>query len=349
MQASLDNRRAIRAPWSFYLFNKSPFNALLTGVLSGAALFVVLATLELLAGRPQALLRGEPAVQVGCEFLRGDYRIGVVGIILLMYSATARYILARWTREAAAILRQREFLDADTLASNRWWGFLPGLLGIAICLGFAIDIAERDIEWTRDYWILPHIFNWSWCIPYGWVGGRLIFAMIADAVLVSRVARKIEVTDLDDTAPLDAAVRHGMRSALLSLIFLGLVSVHFVDPGLGVGAVVFVVAMFVVGGVISTLPAMGVVQVLYDKRDAELETLRREIEIEEQQLRDKDPDYEPGRIGDIVALEQRLKDWNVSLFRFSTFARLTLYAVVGFLSWLAAESVSVIVEDLFGF
>ena len=75
--------------------------------------------------------------------------------------------------------------------------------------------------------------------------------------------------------------------------------------------------------------------------------MRREIEIEEEQLRNKDPDYEPGRIGDIVALEQRLQDWQVSVFRFSTFARVLVYALIGFLSWVGAEAVSIVVEDMF--
>lgn len=342
-------RRGFRAPWSFYLFRRSPFGALTTGIGLALLLFVSLVSLELFTGRPQALLRGVPPADVGCAYLRGDYRIAVVGIILLLYSAAARFVLACWTRETAALLGRGEFLDADSLAANRAWGFMPGLLGIAICLGFAIDIAERSVEWTRDYWILPHIINWTWCIPFGWVGGRLIYALIVNAVLISRAARRIEVRDLDETGPLEAAVRHGLRSALLSLILLGLISVHFVDPGLGFGAVVFVGAMLVVGTTISTLPAIGVAKVLYDKRDEQLAELRREIQIEEQQLRDHVPGYVPGRIGDIVALEQRLENWHVSVFRFSTFARLVMYAFIGILSWLAAEAVSIVVEDLFGF
>lgn len=340
---------AIRVPWSFDLFAKSPAGALITGTASAILLVGAAMALELLTGRPQALLSGIPAADVGCEYLRGDYRIGVVGIILLMYAATARFILARWTRETGALLAQVKPLDVDTLAANRLWGLLPGLLGIAICLGFAIDIAERDVEWTRDYWILPHIINWGWCIPFGWSGGRLVFALIGNAVVVSRLARSIRIKDLDDTAPLEAAVRHGLRTALLSLVLLGLISVHFVDPGLGVGAVVFVGVMFVVGTTISTLPAIGVIKVFYDTRDAQLAELRREIEIEEEQLRNRDPGYEPGRIGDIVALEKRLESWQLSVFRFSTFARLVFYALIGILSWLGAEALSVVVEDLFGF
>ena len=83
-------------------------------------------------------------------------------------------------------------------------------------------------------------------------------------------------------------------------------------------------------------------------RHAELlEHLRGEIAVEEQQLLDKDPDYEPGRIGDLVSMEKRLTEYKVTVFRFSTVTRLALYAIIGFLSWLGAAAVSVFVESLF--
>lgn len=335
-------------PWTFRLFRLSNWPPLLTGIAFGAALLALMILLEFATGRPKAILAGNSPTDVGCEYLLGDYRIGIVGIILLAYAMTARYVLSRWTYQTASHLGAADFVDAESLAETRWWGFLPGVAGAALCLALAVDIAEREVEWTRDYWILPHIFNWVWCIPFGWIGMRLIYALTANAILISRVARNIEVADLDDTVPLDATIRHGTRSALLSLMLLGLVSVHFIDPGLGLPAVAFLVALFLVGVVISTLPVIGVVQVLYDKRDAHVDRLRHEIDIEEQQLLVKDPDYEPGRIGDLVALERRLEDWRPHIVRVSVLARLVAYTAIGFLSWLGAAAVSVVVEDFFG-
>ena len=111
-----------------------------------------------------------PPIEVGCAYLPGDYRIALVGIIALVFSMTARFKLTQWTHESTALLKRPQTLDAEALARKNVWGFLPGLIGIMICLGFAIDIGERDIQWTSDYWILPHIHNWAWCFPFGWVG-----------------------------------------------------------------------------------------------------------------------------------------------------------------------------------
>lgn len=334
-------------PWTFRLFRISRWSPLATGIAFGAFLLALMMLLELATGRPQAILAGRTAAEVGCTYLLGDYRIGIVGIIVLTYAMTARYVLARWTQLTAAHLGKEDFVDAEQLAETRWWGFLPGLFGSMLSLMVAIDISERDIEWTRVYWILPHIFNWLWCLPMGWIGMRLIYALAVNAIMIARIARDIEVRDLYDTVPLDATIRHGTRSALLSLMLLGLVSVHFIDPGLGLPTVAFLVSLFLVGVVISSLPVIGAVQTLYDKRNEHIERLRHELEVEEQQLLTNDPDYEPSRIGDIVALERRLEERRIPLFRLSVLVQLIGYAAIGFLSWLGAAAVSLLVESFF--
>ena len=341
-------RRTARQPWSFALARLSPWPTWITGLVFGAGLLGFVVLLELLSGRPQGLLGGMSPEDAGCAYILGDYRIAIVGIIALAYSLTARYKLAEWTAETIRQLGHPEVQDAEALASTRWWGFIPGLLGMALCLTAAMDIAESRIEWTRDYWILPHLHNWGWCLPFGWVAGRLIYAVFANAVIVSRLCRRVEISNLQDTAPIETSVRHGSRSALISLMFLGIISVHFLDPGLDLPTIILLVVLFVVGAAISALPTAGIVQSYYDNRDAQLEILHAEIAIEEQQLRDKDPDYEPGRIGDLVSMEQRLANWKITVFRFSTLARLGLYVFIGFLSWIGAAAVSVIVEGFFG-
>ncbi len=336
-------------PWTFRLYRRSPWCTSLTGLSLGVITLLIYVLLESLSGRPQAVLRGVSPLDVGCEFLLGDYRIGVVGMILLAYSTSARYKLSEWTHQTVRRLESPDRPDAEALAQSRAWGLLPGLAGALICLLFAIDIAESDIEWTRAYWIFPHVFNWGWTLPFGWIAGRLIYAIIADAVIVSRVARSITVNSLEDTRSIDAAVAHGLRSALISLMFLGIVSVHFIDPGLNASSTNLLIVLYLAGAAISTLPTLGVLQRYYDKRDEELELLRGEIAVEERQLLEKDPDYEPGRIGDLVAMENRLQTWKVTVFRVSTVVRLSLYALIGFLSWLGAAAVSVVVENFFGF
>lgn len=341
--------RRDKVPWSFSVARRVPLPTWVTGLVFGLALVLALVLVELLSSRPQAIARGVSPEAAGCLYLLGDYRIGLVGMIALAYATTARYKLSQWTFETLLLLGRPNDEDAESLACSKWWGFLPGLAGIAICLGAAVDIAERDVEWTRAYWIWPHIVNWGWCFPFGWVGGRLIYSVFTNAAIVARAARSIEVTDLNNTRAVDAAVRHGMRSSLISLMFLGIISVHFLDPGLDFPTIIVLIVLYVIGAAISALPTAGVMQIYYDKRDEELASLRAEIALEEEQLLKKDPDYEPGRIGDLVSMEQRLSNWTVTIFRFSTMTRLGLYVFIGLLSWVGAAAVSVVVETAFGF
>ena len=143
-------------------------------------------------------------------------------------------------------------------------------------------------------------------------------------------------------------MKHGSRSSLLSLVFLGLVSVLFIDPGIGMVSAVLLMFLVTVGAVFSIVPPLGVVNMMYDFRDLQLERLKKEINQMRQQLSSSDPDYNPGRISDMVALEQHLANWKVNVFHLSNFARLMLYSVIGFVSWLSAAGVSVVVENLLG-
>ena len=132
-------------------------------------------------------------------------------------------------------------------------------------------------------------------------------------------------------------------------MFLGLVSVHFIDPGLGFGTIIFLIILFLVGASISTLHVLGVAPLLYEIKDKQLAHLRQELNAEASNFLKSSCDYTPGRLSDIVALENRLDDWRVSIFHFSNIARVGLYSLVGFFSWLGAAAVSIVVENMFGF
>lgn len=344
----IDQPGSARLPWSFHIFRLSPFGAALTGVILCLMLLTLLVVIEVVSGRPQRMLEGLSPAEVGCEWLLHDYRISIVGVFILIHAMTARYILSRWTYGAALALSDSDFDDAESLLANSRWGFLPGLTGAFVVLVLGIDMAKQEIEMTSEYWNLPHTFNWLWCVPAGWIGGQFIFALVRDAVLISRRAQEIEVRDLSERGPLDIAVKHGSRSTLLSLMFLGVASVHIFDPGMGPVSAVVLVMLIAVGAVFSIVPPLGVIHRMYDFRDAQLERLTRQISLGQQQLANSESSYNPGRIGDMVALEQHLKNWKVNVLHLSNFARFFLYSALGFVSWLSAAGISIAVENMLG-
>jgi len=278
----------------------------------------------------------------------GDYRITVLGVLLLVYVTTARYILVQHTRvNAVALAAPQEWTDADTLASNRRWGLLPGLIGIALTFLIAGDISERELEWTRDYWILPHLFNWLWCIPFGWVGGRFLFALGANGLAVSKLAQEKTLDSVFDASSLSAAVEQSNISALLMVLFLGGLAVHFVDPGAGYVSVMLLLFIFFWGFVFSYIAAVGATKNIRLVRRRELEMLQSQLhEMEKATLSGSAQSTD--RLQNLLLLESRIKAHRTGVFQVSSFAKGAFYAALGLLSWLGAATVERILDYFLG-
>jgi hypothetical protein len=105
-------------PWTFHLFRLSKWSPLLTGIAFGGLVLALMTMLEFATGRPQAVLDGKSLADAGCVYLIGDYRIGIISIMMLTYAMTARYILAGWTRRTAAHLGRADFVDSVTGISS---------------------------------------------------------------------------------------------------------------------------------------------------------------------------------------------------------------------------------------
>lgn len=335
-----------KSPLSFAFFQTVPLPPPATGVLSTLCLLVCLVIIELLTGRPGELIAGHDAAAVGCAWLVGDYRISLLSILLLMYAATARFILAQVTQtNATALGAAADFVDIDRLASLRWWGWFPGLVGVAIVLVSAIDIAEREVEWTSEYWILPHFVNWAWCVPFGWIAGRFIFAAVGNGVLISRLVRAIPCDSVFNASVLQPAVRQSSMSALLLTLMFGILSVHFVDPGAGYTSVALVLSLVVVCFACTGIAAWGAGRRLLQLRNSELQRVRSEILSMEQATLEGD-NVSVERMQSLLLLETRILDAKINPIQASTAARGVFYAALGLLSWLGAATVERVLDQL---
>ena len=78
-----DNIGYARRPWSFHLFRLSKWSPLVTGIAFGGLVLALMIMLEFATRRPQAILDGQSLAEVGCVYLIGDYRIGIISIIVL--------------------------------------------------------------------------------------------------------------------------------------------------------------------------------------------------------------------------------------------------------------------------
>ncbi len=331
-----------RQPLSFVLFDRIGWHPLLIGFTFGSVTLAVLVALEWMSGRPSGLIAGVSGAALGCHWLIGDYRLGVVNCLLLAYVSTARVVLAKSSLKNCEASFEGIHTEADTLASNRWWGVLPGLAGIALTLLIAMDIAERPIEWTSEYWILPHLFNWVWCFPIGWMGGRFLFALFANGWMLSRRTRSLELESVFDAGPLQGALNQAKVSAMLSIMFLGGVSVHFLDPGAGLGSVVVLLVLFAVAALISGLSLSGAMHAFNLAKQGELERVRKQLKHHEDQLLKGD---QPSvAIESLLALESRLRNRSFGLVEITNVGRFIAYAILGLMSWLGAAAVEMMLD-----
>ncbi|MGD8415654.1 MAG: hypothetical protein PVH91_01210 [Pseudomonadales bacterium] len=332
-------------PLTFALFERSPFPVVSTGLLLLAFLLALLLIPELLSGRPFLIEQGVPGSELGCPFILGDYRLGIVNALLLAYVASARYVFSNHSTANGSRLVDG-FIDMDRYASKRGWGFVPGFVGIAITLAIAFDISERRIEWTSAYWITPHLYNWLTSMPLGWVGGRFVFAIIGNGVIISRLVYQQPIETVFNLSAMDPAYRQSSIGALLLTVFLGGASVHFVDPGAGVGSVLLLVVVFGVGLTFANIPLIGAVRSTSRAKRRELEEIQQKIvEYQGRLLAGQSDD---GAMEALLSLERRILNNMGAFAQTYNIARLVLYGTLGLLSWLGAAAVERILDALLG-
>lgn len=338
-----------RQPATFRLYSslgRRGFAPFAISIALGLALLSGLIALELFSGRPAALLRGALPEDIGCHWLIGDYRISLVGALLLAYISAARvYVAEQSVRNGRLAVRSQPFVDADRLASQRWWGVLPGLFGVLVTFAVAIDIAERPVEWTSEYWIVPHAFNWLWCIPFGWIGGRFLYSVTTNALLISKHVGELSMGSVFDVGVVEPALAQSRASALVLIVFLGGVSIHFVDPGAGVVAFAAMLVLFSLAIAVSFVAMSGARRLFLDTKERELREVRAQLSVVANDL-SKPGRGDSGRAQDLLAIEARVAAASLNLFHVSSISRYALYAVLGLLSWLGAAAVEMILDSL---
>lgn len=309
---------------------------------------VLYLAVEAATGRIPRLLGSESPESVGCTWLIGDYRISIVGILLLGYVTAAQVYLRRWTKQNLLAVRRQ--LSPATRSENEfaadagfgdWAWSAAGVAGIGICLLVAIDIADRPFEWTSAYWIWPHVFNWVWSLLFGWLGGRFLFGVVAHCVHFSRAASELGPIDLFDTQSTAPFIDQGTKSSLLLLIFVGIVCVHLTDVGSGAVTVAVAGFLLILASSVSLIPMLGHHRIVHRAKHTALDRVRAGIRSHGLHLYgDGEATPRPSQdLADLVTMEKRLEEVSEWLISISGAARLVLYVAIGLGSWFGAAMV----------
>ena len=212
-----------------------------------------------------------------------EARFGILVALLAGYLPTARrYVVLGAKKNLEDLLpllappsrgsdaAQRRFGLLDTRAARR-----AGLLGILI-VPITSLLIDRDpaLFLQREYFGAEQGFAWVVGAWVGWSLGVFVYATLAYARRFSELAGQIERIDLFDLQTLAPFARQGLRSALLWLVLLSLVSLNAVD--LIWFSTIAMIAL--VGGTAALiLPVRGIHLRLRQAKQAELERVHAAI------------------------------------------------------------------------
>lgn len=291
-----------------------------------------------------------------------ELRVGVVMILLLAYLCSAYVYAAQHARDSwrdlAPALRcspaEREGFAASAGRYPRQSLRLAGLTGLAAGL-LLQALVDQNLSEAFVLSALPQETLLLRCVTIGvaWWGGRFVFAARAESLRLSRAGRELLEIDLLDASATAPLVRHGLRSALLAVGLLTLVSLLLYDreaaPGFATALVVLLSLTLLLAASLLLLPLRGARDAIARAKRDELAWCNAEI----RRLRDAVTQSERagggserGGLADLIAYKRHVaevREWpidNPTLRRFA----LTLVLPLG--GWLGGALVERVVDRL---
>ena len=184
-------------------------------------------------------------------------------------------------------------------------------------------------------------------VVFGWVGARLLVALVRDARRLTHLARQIEEVDLLDPDSLAPFTQQGLAGTWLLILMLSLSSHLFIAPGeAAIGSGVMVTIILSAAAVVFTLPMTGVRQLVRQRKVERLAELRAVINpLARSIVQGAEKPLESARLEALLALEQRLmqvREWPVDA---ASWVRFGLFLLLGLGSWVGAATVEMLMES----
>jgi hypothetical protein len=339
-------------PWSARLLASAPAPPLAAGLGVAAAVVVLLAAIELVAGDLEPFLRGEDPAK------GEEYSFSVVFALLAGYlpAATAYAVTGgRRTLAALAPVLQVAAAQAADAARIGWYDRRAlrrsGLIGVAAALFVPVvvdlSLSVYDLRGASTAAAGHRVL----VAVAGWLLARFVHVTLADSRRLAALGRQGVRVDLLDLSPLAPFARHGLRSALLGLGFFAIVALLLPDwrarPGLPwvLGGGLAVAAAFAAAALV--IPLRGVHAAIVAAKADESAWCRGEIRRRREALasggtREGAPLHE---LASYLALVEGARAWPLDV---STLARFALYLALPVGSWLGGAVVERLVDALLG-
>ena len=214
-----------------------------------------------------------------------------------------------------------------------------GLLTLPLIL-LSID-RDPGLYVQSSYWNPEHAFNWAFTAMVLWNFGWLMSYQLQHARRFSALARAIPRLDLFDRRPLAPFARQGLRSALLTLLAIAILSLNAADRGFAWSLGVMGPIFLGLAAAALLLPARGVRDRVQRAKREELERVRQAIQGNADALADSAIAKRAESLGlaDLLAYRQYVESVHEWPFDAPMLARFALFALLPLGSWLGGALV----------
>lgn len=328
--------------WSQRALNASSLTPLAAGFALAAALLIVFFAFELALGRFDLLHE---------EHFREDVRVAVVLCLLAAYQPAAWLAGVRGTQrtaeELAPVVRPSPQAAAlQQVGLGRRELRVAGLVGIAVLVvGLVLVDWHPNVLFGIGQLSLEAFVHRLLVVFIGWFGGRSAYATWVESRRLSRLGRDHVEIDLLDLSPISPLIRHGLRSALLTIGAISLLSLMFYDVDAAPNLVWFLVSASILFLLLAAtellLPVRGVHDAIAREKERELVRVNDKI----RRARDAGGPSAPS-LTDWVAyrgLIEAVREWPVDA---PTLRRFGLYLAIPVGSWLGGALVERLVDSL---
>lgn len=236
-----------------------------------------------------------------------------------------------------------EQLERRITAFDTW---LLRIAGITFALGvvplIAFDPTMAPIRARAS--IGDPVFLWvcAMNVLFGWMMARLIFHELRVSREFSRIGEHYAQVELLNSRPLLPFARRGLQGALVWILFVSLMSLHFAVGSAATIVPLGLVALLGVALAALLLPVWGVHRRLAEQKRAELERLCAGIAAARAGVLDS-PTAAPAdaatRLASLLLLKQHVEAAREWPFDVPILARFALYVTIGLGSWLGGAVV----------
>jgi hypothetical protein len=333
-----------KIPWTQVLMHRVPLASVWTAIgIWAAILALCVAYFALFAG---------PEEGVGSAFFWGDVFSGAFVMALMIGYAPAATAYSQ--RAAGGVLRElRPVLrvsDAEFQELARCVAAFDVRLlrsaGIVFAAGFVAVIAFDPVfeQMRARASFSDPLFIWVVAIngAMGWMLGRLVVHELRVSFEFSRIGEQFAEVDLLNPRPLLPFARRGLQGALVWILCVSILSLHFAVGSAANIVPKGLVALLGVAAAALLLPVWGVHRRLAEKKRAELDRLCAQIGSAQAQLLESAADAPTDvatRLATLLTLKQHVEAAREWPFDVPTLARFALYIAIGLGSWLGGALV----------